>query len=115
MATVRALSAALLLAICFAACACALAAERMPKNRYISYAPEPRGKNGAGGSGNRIGCSVITRCGKGPAPTKGDYMSHAALPTDKHPALEKASAKKMGVLGSKSPYIYISHAAMYRD
>ncbi|WVZ68018.1 hypothetical protein U9M48_017010 [Paspalum notatum var. saurae] len=87
MATARALSAALLLAICFAACAYALAAERMPKNR----------------------------CGKGPAPTKGDYVSHAALPTDKHPAVEKAGAKKMGAPGSKSPYIYISHAAMYRD
>lgn len=66
MATIRALFVALLLAFCFAACACA-PVQKMPTNRYISYAgvPDARGGNDAGHSGIRTrprrGCSVITK------------------------------------------------------
>ncbi|XP_022682051.1 uncharacterized protein LOC111257198 [Setaria italica] len=129
MATVRALPLALLLALCFGACACEAAA-RMPKSRYISYARVithqwRRGGNGAGHGRTPPGCSSFT--GKCPnscrAPTeagattaaagsKGVYMmNHAALPSDdKHrPAPTKAGAKT-GAAGSKGRYI--SPAAM---
>ncbi|CAO1942425.1 unnamed protein product [Urochloa humidicola] len=126
MATVRALSLALLLAFCFAACACA--APRLPTNRYISYAGAPRGRGQ--NSGGQAGCSVWkVRCPNpnrwGPTPTnagattaaagpKGEYMSQAALPSDdKHQAPKKARAKT-GAAGSKGRR-YMRPAAMAAD
>ncbi|CAO2182209.1 unnamed protein product [Urochloa humidicola] len=118
MATVRALSLAILLAFCFAACACAAA--RLPTNRYISYAGVPSGR-GKNGGRHAPGCSLfMVRCPSrwGPTPTnagdataaagsKGEYMNQVALPSDdKHQAPTKA--------GSKG-HRYISPAAMAAD
>ncbi|CAM0149461.1 unnamed protein product [Urochloa decumbens] len=123
MTTFRALSLALLLVFCFAACDCATS--RVPKNRYISYAtvPHARGQNGGG---HAPGCSLFMVSqplgpnsnerrrhddGRG---IKGEYMSQAALPSDdKHQVPKKVGAKTRAA-GSKGRR-YISPAAMAAD
>ncbi|TVT97391.1 hypothetical protein EJB05_18315 [Eragrostis curvula] len=102
MATARALSLGVLLALALCLTVCAA---RQPTDKSISYAGLPRAGNGCRSFGSAIFGKTKHCPGQPPmmaaakteaAESKGAYISHAALSADKYPPPTMTGAKTVG-------------------